>query len=87
LGQLPSLTSPTPVYPRSNLERPIGECAGKKAKERLSPKAFEFLVASLEGDEKKTAKLRTELSVTEAMAADIFMVSGSAQCAQELGAQ
>lgn len=42
------------------------------------------LVASLSGDEETTAELRPRLSVPDATAAGMFMVSAPGRCAQEL---
>jgi len=69
----------------SNLGRPICECAGNDAQTQLSPKGFEFLVASLNQDEEKTTRLRSELPVPEMMAAGMFMANGPTKCARNLG--
>ena len=68
----------------ANLSEEICRCIGTKAKEELSADGFAFLVASLEGNDERTAALREKLAVTEAIAAGTFMVSGPARCAQEL---
>jgi len=71
----------------SNLDETICQCSGDKAQQELSPKGFEFLVASLEKDEAKTSQLRTELSFPELTDAGLFMVNAPADCARELGGQ
>ena len=70
----------------SNLERAICECCGRKAKARLSPLAFEFLIATLQENETRIEELRPKLSVQEAMEAGMFMVGTPGECAEELAA-
>lgn len=71
----------------SNLERPVCVCCGQKAESRLSPLAFEFLVATLRKDKAKVDELRPKLSMQESMEAGMFMVGTPAECAGELGGQ
>jgi len=71
----------------SNLERPICECCGRKAKARLSPLAFEFLVATLQENKAKVEELRPKLSMDDAMQAGMFMVNTPSECAEELHGQ
>ena len=68
----------------SNLDRPICECAAKKASEELSSDAFAFLLATLGENEAAAAELRTKLDLSEAAAAGMFMATAPAQCAEEL---
>ncbi|MCP5196575.1 MAG: hypothetical protein H6974_07290 [Gammaproteobacteria bacterium] len=67
----------------TNIERPMCECTARKAKQELSPKGFDFVVAVLRQDEAVTAKLRAEMTVQETMKAGTFMTRGPMQCAQE----
>jgi len=71
----------------SNLGRSVCECCGGKAEERLSPLAFEFLIATLQKDKAKIEELRPKLSMDEAMAAGMFMVGTPAECASEMPQQ
>jgi len=70
-----------------NLEREVCECAAAKAREELSPKAYAFLVATLDQDEEQIHRLRKELEMQDALAAGMFMASGPARCAEELEAK
>jgi len=67
----------------SNMNQSLCECTAQKAKQELSPKGFDFLVATLRRDDQATAKLRTEMTVQEMTQAGMFMTRGPAQCAQE----
>ena len=69
----------------TNLPPPICECSAPKASEELSPDAFAFLVATLQGDDQRTEQLRGQLDIGEAMEAGTFMVRVPADCAAELG--
>ena len=69
----------------SNLERAICECCAAKAEAELSPLGFEFLTASLQGDHAKTAQLRGQLQIPEAMKTGMFMVNAPKRCAEEIG--
>ncbi len=68
-----------------NLGRSICECLAKKADERLTSTGFAFLVASMNNDAEKTAKLRSELNMSEAMEAGMFMVNTPKVCSEEIG--
>lgn len=68
----------------TNLEGPLCECLAKKADERLTPRGFAFLIASMNHDDEKTAKLRIKLEISEAMEAGMFMVNTPGQCAGEM---
>lgn len=68
-----------------NLGVPICECLAKKADERLTPIGFAFLVASMNNDDKETAKLRSKLEMSEAMKTGMFMVNTPKECAEEIG--
>lgn len=65
----------------TNFEESICECMAEKARQRLSPKSFDFLVASLEKDDEATSRLRAELSFAELMASGTFMANTPAECA------
>ena len=67
-----------------NLGEPICECLAKKADERLTPNGFAFLVAVMNKDEAKTAKLRSQLEMSEATDAGMFMVNTPEECGEEL---
>lgn len=62
-----------------NWDEAICECMARKADEELSAEARAFVVASLQDDDARTAELRADLSVTEAMQAGMFM-TGAAAC-------
>ncbi len=64
----------------SNIDRPICECTAQKAKRELSPKGFDFVVATLRQDDRRTATLRTEMTIQEMTQAGTFMTRGPAQC-------
>ncbi len=68
-----------------NLGGPTCECLAKKADERLTPRGFAFLVATMNHDDEKTAKLRSGLEMSEAMEAGMFMVNTPQHCAGEVG--
>jgi len=68
-----------------NLGGPICECLAKKADEKLTPIGFAFLVASMNHDDEKIAKLRGKLEMSEAMEAGMFMVNTPQECAEEMG--
>ena len=67
----------------TNIERSTCECTAQKAKQELSPKGFEFVVATLRRDDPVTAKLRAEMTVQELTQAGTFMAHGPKQCTQE----
>lgn len=66
----------------SNIDQPICECTAQKAKQELSPKGFDFVVAMLRQDDQVTAKLRAEMTIQEMTQAGTFMMRGPAQCAK-----
>jgi len=68
-----------------NLGGPICECLAKKADKKLTPIGFAFLVASMNHDDEKTAKLRGKLEMSEAMEAGMFMVNSPKHCSEEMG--
>jgi len=65
----------------SNLEESICECMAEKAKKRLSPDGFDFVVASMQKNNAETSRLRSKLSFGELMAAGTFMANGPGECA------
>ena len=65
----------------SNLKEPICECMGEKARKRLTPNAFDFVVASMEKNNAETSRLRAELSFGELMTTGTFMANGPSECA------
>lgn len=69
----------------SNLAPPICRCSARKASEELSFEAFAFLVATLQGDDRRTEELRGQLETAEAMEAGTVTVQVPADCAAELG--
>lgn len=70
-----------------NLPPEVCPCTAEKAAEELWPDGFNFLVASLSGNDEEAARLRNELDLSEAMAAGTFMARGAAECARELADQ
>lgn len=64
----------------TNFEESMCECMAEKAQKRLSPKGFDFLVASMQEDDAATANLRAELSFSELMASGTFMANTPAEC-------
>jgi len=68
----------------ANLSEAVCDCVAKKAQAELSDDGFAFLVATLQGNDDQTAALRAKLAIPEAIAAGMFMVSGPAQCVQDL---
>jgi hypothetical protein len=68
----------------TNLGEPICKCLAKKADKRLTPNGFAFLVAGMNKDDEKTAKLRSQLEMSEAAQAGMFMVKTPEECAGEL---
>lgn len=67
----------------SNLQRPICECAGRKAKAELTDDGFAFLVATLNQDKGRVDDLRGKLTASDAVSAGTFMTRGPAECAAE----
>jgi hypothetical protein len=65
----------------TNFEESLCECLAEKAQKRLSPKSFDFLVASMQEDEAAAARLRGELSFSELLASGTFMANTPAECA------
>lgn len=65
----------------SNLDQPICQCAAELAEKELTPKAFQFLVATMQQDQERMEELRSELEIQEATQAGMFMVSAPARCA------
>ncbi len=68
----------------SNLEPLICACCARKARARLSPLAFQFLIATLQDNQAAVDELRPKLSVPESMQAGMFMVKTPGECAKEL---
>ena len=68
----------------ANLSEAVCDCVAKKAQGELSDDGFAFLVATLQGNDDRTAALRAKLAIPEAIAAGMFMVTGPAQCVKEL---
>ncbi len=68
-----------------NLGDPICKCLAKKANARLTPPGFAFLVAVMNHDDEKAAKLGSQLEMSEAADAGMFMVNTPTECAEELG--
>lgn len=60
----------------TNWDRSACACMARRAETELSDEARDFVVASLGSDEAKTARLRSELGITEAMEAGMFMTEG-----------
>ena len=67
-----------------DMDRAICECTAKKAKDELSPLAFDFVVAALKKDDASTRKLRGQMKPMELMPAGMFMANGPARCAAEM---
>jgi hypothetical protein len=68
----------------SNLEPHICACCAQKARARLSPLAFQFLIATLQDNQAAVDEMRPKLSVSESMQAGMFMVKTPGECAKEL---
>lgn len=68
----------------TNWGRPLCVCTAKIAKADLSPDSYNFLVATLNKDEKKAAMLRSKLDMAEAMAAGMFMTRAPEKCGLEM---
>lgn len=64
----------------TNMSPEVCRCLGEKAETELSPRAREFLVASLAKQEARVTELRGKLTVEEAMKAGMFMVNGPRAC-------
>lgn len=69
----------------NNWERPMCVCAEEAARLRLSRDGYAFLVASMQGDDAETERLRTEMPMDETVAAGMFFVNAGADCAEQLG--
>jgi hypothetical protein len=67
----------------SNLSAAICACSAAKAKAELTADGFALLLATLEGDDKTAAELRSRLPLEQVMKAGTFMTRGPAQCARE----
>lgn len=65
----------------------VCECAGRHADNELSPASLELLVVTLQGHEKRAARLRDRTGAIEVMAAGTFAVDGPARCEWEVGAR
>jgi len=63
---------------------PFANVWQKKADERLTPRGFAFLVAGMNKDDEKTAKLRSQLEMSEAAEAGMFMVNTPSEFGGEL---
>ena len=68
-----------------NLGNSVCECLANKADERLTPIGFAFLVASMNNDDKETARLRSKLEMFETMEVGMFMVNTPEECSEEMG--
>lgn len=68
-----------------NMPREVCECAGEKAVAELEPDAVSLLVAMMSEEADRVEELREKLGPTEAVQAGMFLVSGPARCAKELG--
>jgi hypothetical protein len=62
-----------------NWDRGRCECMAERAEDELSPTERSFLLATLRGDEAQTQKLRSDLSVSEAIRVGTFML-GAGTC-------
>ena len=65
--------------------QPICECAASKAGNELSPESFELLVVTMQGNEKRAARLRDRAGIVNIMAAGTFMIDGPTRCSWEVG--
>lgn len=68
----------------TNLGDAICKCLAKNADESLTPRGFAFLVAGMNKDDEKTAQLRSQLEMSEAAEAGMFMVNTPIECGGEL---
>lgn len=67
----------------SNLSAAICACSAAKARAELTADGFALVVATLEGDDKTAAELRSRLPLEQTMKAGTFMTRGPSQCARE----
>ena len=65
----------------SNMGEEICDCVADLAQEELSDSGFNFLVASMQGDTAASQQMVGEMTVEEATAAGLFMLSAPANCA------
>ena len=63
-----------------NWNKAMCECAAKKAKKELTPRGFDFQVASFRKDDAETARLRTQMDIKEAVATGTFMMHAGKAC-------
>lgn len=66
----------------SNWDEPLCECAAKKADESLTPNGFAYLVALMNKDEAKAAKLQNQLDMNEKLDAGMFFVNPPQECGE-----
>lgn len=69
----------------SNMDKTLCQCIAQKAQEKLSPNGMAFVIASLQGDEEKTAALRSRMEMQETVVAGMFMTQAPAECAKTSG--
>ena len=67
----------------SSMGEEICECVADLASEELSDAGISFLIASMQGDAAAAQQMTGEMTIQEATAAGLFMVSGPANCAAE----
>lgn len=70
----------------SNLSPAVCECSARKAKGELTAEEFTLLVATLAGNDKLVAQLRSKLPAEQVMKSGTFMLRGPSQCAKESAA-
>ena len=69
----------------TNLEAPVCKCVAQKADEKLTPVGFAYLVASLNLDNAKAAKLQGKIEMSEMAEVGMFMVNTPQECLKSLG--
>ncbi len=65
----------------TNLGPEICACTGKNAQTDLSGDGFDFLVATLAGEQATVDALRRKLGMQELMKASLYMTKGPSKCA------
>ena len=65
----------------TNMEKPMCECAGEKAKAELTPDGYALLLAILKKDEAAISGLREKVGMQESIKASVFMLQAPVRCA------
>jgi hypothetical protein len=65
----------------TDLSKTACECAERQAREDLSPKAIDFMIATMEKRDERARELREELTLGDMARAGTWMVTAGARCA------